>query len=136
MFLIECPFCGPRDETEFTYGGDATVKRPEGEATLDAWMDYVYMRDNPRGVHSEYWHHISGCRQWIKVERDTLTHEIFDVSLANASQKVSSPKVKSVKAKTPKAKTAKSVAPKAVAPKIKTPKIKSPKTNSKNESAA
>jgi len=25
----------------------------------------------------ELWHHISGCRQWFKVQRDTVTHEIF-----------------------------------------------------------
>ena len=36
-----------------------------------------------RGKHLELWQHISGCRQWIKVERDTLTHEIFKTFKAN-----------------------------------------------------
>ena len=27
--------------------------------------------------------HLSGCRQWIKVERDTATHEIFKTMTAN-----------------------------------------------------
>ena len=46
--------------------------------TLNAvWDNFVYMRKSPRGKHIELWHHISGCRQWFKVQRDTATHEIF-----------------------------------------------------------
>ena len=29
MMLIACPNCGPRDETEFHYGGQAHVAYPE-----------------------------------------------------------------------------------------------------------
>ena len=32
MLLIPCPWCGPRNQIEFTYGGDATVRRPAPEA--------------------------------------------------------------------------------------------------------
>lgn len=76
--LIPCPYCGPREHTEFTYGGDATVKRPAYGATapLETWIEHVYLRDNPRGPHRELWHHAAGCRSWIEVRRDTLTHEI------------------------------------------------------------
>jgi sarcosine oxidase subunit delta len=28
MLLIECPWCGPRDEIEFSYGGEAHRVRP------------------------------------------------------------------------------------------------------------
>ena len=34
------------------------------------------MRDNPMGWHIEWWHHSAGCRQWVKVVRNTLTHQI------------------------------------------------------------
>lgn len=80
MLLINCPHCGERAQTEFTYGGDATVERPSDPdaITLEAWNAYVYLRDNPRGPHTEFWHHTAGCRCWIKVRRDTLTHEILD----------------------------------------------------------
>ena len=87
MLLINCPWCGPRDETEFSYGGDATVVRPAmDEADPKVWLDYVFMRDNPRGAHREYWHHASGCRQWLVVERDTLTHEIGACRLAREAK--------------------------------------------------
>jgi heterotetrameric sarcosine oxidase delta subunit len=89
VLLIDCPWCGKRNHDEFTYLGDATVTRP-AEADPDdaklkteqAWMDYVYNRDNPRGDHWEYWQHVAGCRAWIKVHRNTLTHEIKQTVVA------------------------------------------------------
>ena len=83
MLRIECPWCGARNEDEFSYGGDATVQRPADDAPLDDWYDYVYTRDNPAGRHSEFWHHVNGCRAWLRVERDTVTHEIFSVEPAS-----------------------------------------------------
>lgn len=76
MHQINCPWCGKRDEAEFQYQGDASVTRPEADASTDDFFDYVYMRDNPKGWHIEWWHHVSGCRRWIKVVRNTITHEI------------------------------------------------------------
>ncbi len=76
MHRIDCPWCGVRDESEFQYQGDATVSRPEFTASEEAFFRYVYVRDNPRGWHTEWWHHVGGCRQWVKVVRNTLTHEI------------------------------------------------------------
>ena len=74
---IPCPHCGPRDVQEFAYGGDARPRRPDGLDTTEAAMfDYVYMRDNPRGSHDEFWYHASGCHAWLVVRRDTLTHSI------------------------------------------------------------
>ncbi|MBA3508191.1 MAG: sarcosine oxidase subunit delta, partial [Betaproteobacteria bacterium] len=69
--------CGPRNQLEFTYGGDATVKRPAPDADEAVWIDYVYLRDNPCGPHDELWLHGAGCRQWFKVRRDTRTHAIL-----------------------------------------------------------
>jgi len=65
-----------RDEAEFQYQGDATVTRPAPDADEEAFFRYVYIRDNPKGWHTEWWHHVGGCRQWVKVVRNTLTHEI------------------------------------------------------------
>jgi len=76
MLLIACPHCGPRDQTEFAYGGDASVERPAVEASLEVWVAYVYLRDNPAGLHEEYWQHVAGCRRWFRIRRDTVTHEI------------------------------------------------------------
>ncbi len=81
MFLIECPWCGPRDETEFAYGGEAHIDRPKAPDKLsdDAWADYLFMRKNPMGRHLERWVHTCGCRRWFNVERDTVSHAITAV---------------------------------------------------------
>jgi sarcosine oxidase subunit delta len=80
--LIPCPVCGPRDHVEFTYWGDATVVRPElADTDASHWAAYVYDRGNPRGPHSEYWHHVHGCRLWMLVARDTLTHDVQGAQL-------------------------------------------------------
>ncbi|MCA8932674.1 MAG: sarcosine oxidase subunit delta, partial [Rhodospirillaceae bacterium] len=46
MFLISCPNCGPRDQTEFACGGEAHIVRPAKPDELsDAeWADYLFMR--------------------------------------------------------------------------------------------
>lgn len=77
MMLIPCPCCGPRSQVEFTYGGDATLKRPPNDAAPAAWFDYVYLRDNPCGPHDELWLHGAGCRRWFKLRRDTGSHDIL-----------------------------------------------------------
>jgi sarcosine oxidase subunit delta len=40
------------------------------------------MRTNPAGPHSELWYHTAACRQVLKVERDTRTHEILSTAIA------------------------------------------------------
>lgn len=82
--LIPCPHCGNRDHSEFTYGGDANVKRPENSNNEDAWYEYVYARENPCDDHDELWHHTAGCRTWIVVTRHTRTHEISNVTITDA----------------------------------------------------
>ncbi len=82
---ITCPYCGTRNLEEFSYRGDATVKRPQSieETERDAWVDYVYLRDNPAGLHKELWHHSAGCHAWLELTRDTTTHEITAVEFAD-----------------------------------------------------
>jgi sarcosine oxidase subunit delta len=78
MFLITCPWCGPRAETEFVCGGEAHIARPPApDAVTDAeWADYLFGRTNPKGRQRERWVHRLGCRQWFNLERDTQTHQI------------------------------------------------------------
>ncbi|PWG64623.1 sarcosine oxidase subunit delta [Spiribacter halobius] len=78
MLLIECPWCGPRDESEFSYGGEAHIARPvEPDALSDEqWAEYLFARKNPKGWHREQWLHAHGCRRWFNVERHTVSYEI------------------------------------------------------------
>ena len=80
MLLVRCPWCGPRDEIEFRYGGQAGVPYPaDPDAASDReWGRYVFYRDNPRGPYAERWVHQAGCRRWFDVVRDTATHEFLE----------------------------------------------------------
>jgi len=78
MLLIACPFCGPRAQLEFVFGGQSEIVRPQPpEAVSDReWAEYLFYRDNPKGDHYERWCHRHGCGLWFNVLRDTLTHRI------------------------------------------------------------
>ena len=78
MLLIECPWCGPREETEFTYGGEAHIVRPPEpmEVSDEEWGQYLFFRKNLRGGHLEQWCHSSGCRRWFNMQRDTLSYGV------------------------------------------------------------
>lgn len=79
MLQIDCPYCGTRDEVEYSYGGEAHVTRPEPDVNDDAWSDYLFNRGNPKGIHYERWSHTFGCGQWFNIARSTITHEIHAV---------------------------------------------------------
>ena len=86
MLLIPCPWCGNRDEVEFRYGGEAHISRADPRVDDAAWADYLYMRDNPKGVLAERWVHLYGCRRWFHALRDTVTHRI------HATYKIGAPR--------------------------------------------
>jgi sarcosine oxidase subunit delta len=79
MMRIECPCCGTRDEQEFYFGGESHVSRPTLEADDLEWSDYLFNRENPKGIHFEQWLHRYGCGRWFNIARDTVTHEIYAV---------------------------------------------------------
>ena len=81
MQQFDCPFCGPRDQSEFTYGREVAPIPPLGAPPAD-WHRYVFERDNPCGAHAEWWHHNLGCRQWLVITRDTLTHAVIAIGPA------------------------------------------------------
>ena len=79
MLLINCPWCGERDMSEFTCRGEAHIARaPDPNELNDAqWGDYLFFRANPKGAHRERWVHTHGCRRWFVVARDTRSDKIF-----------------------------------------------------------
>ena len=81
MLNISCPFCGEREEVEFSCGGEAHIARPLAEnAITDAeFADYLFLRDNTKGVFLERWRHAAGCRRWFNMVRDTVSHEIIEI---------------------------------------------------------
>ena len=81
MLRITCPWCGPRAEIEFTYGGEGGIMRPldSDQMTDEQWGDYLFMRKNIKGIHHEQWRHSSGCGKWFNALRNTVSYR-FDAT--------------------------------------------------------
>ncbi len=79
MLLISCPYCGPRPETEFHYGGEAHNERPQDPDALsdEAWAEYLFMQANTKGWYYERWMHSAGCRRWFNALRNTVSNKIY-----------------------------------------------------------
>lgn len=81
MLLITCPWCGTRDQSEFAYGGEAHIPRPKDSETMsDAqWAEFVFMRNNPKGLFNERWMHAAGCGKWFNAVRNTANDRFLAV---------------------------------------------------------
>ncbi len=87
MLILHCPYCGvDADETELAPGGEAHLVRRGPEASEDAFHDYLFVRENPRGVHFERWRHAAGCGKWFHAARCTVTMEVFGTYPAQVTE--------------------------------------------------
>jgi sarcosine oxidase subunit delta len=75
MKILDCPFNGPRNISEFVCLGEVkSVPGPDAAAT--EWADFVFMERNPAGRVREWWLHLATNFVFI-VDRDTRTDEIL-----------------------------------------------------------
>jgi heterotetrameric sarcosine oxidase delta subunit len=76
MIRIPCPWCGPRNVSEFRHHGE-TTKRPDPTSTTESeWRRYLYFRKNSNGWVEESWYHSAGCRRFFRIRRNTTTNEM------------------------------------------------------------
>ena len=76
MKIMNCPLNGPRNISEFVYGGQVKTM-PEMSAVSDeAWANYVFYEQNDIGVVREWWLH-SPSSYWFIAERHNTTDEII-----------------------------------------------------------
>jgi sarcosine oxidase, subunit delta len=76
MILVPCPYCGPRNASEFRWGGEIKPRPDPNNTTKEQWHDYLYFRRNAAGWITETWYHQAGCGRYFRGERDTVTNEI------------------------------------------------------------
>ena len=87
MLTLRCPNCGVQcDETELHPGGEAHLTR-FGPGSEDADFEgYLFLRENPKGVHFERWRHAYGCGKWFHAARCTQTLEVFGTYSAQTTE--------------------------------------------------
>ena len=87
MLILNCPNCGPRNASEFRYGGEVNPRPPASQGLSDeAWAAYLYVRPNRLGVQSEWWYHRVGCGLWFLAERHTYTGQVTKTYLPPATE--------------------------------------------------
>ncbi len=87
MLILTCPYCGIEcDETELAPGGEAHLKRHGPGSSDEDFQDYLFQRENPRGVHFERWRHAFGCGKWFHAARHTVTLEVFGTYSAQVTE--------------------------------------------------
>ena len=75
MKIMSCPLNGPRNISEFSYGGEVTPMPNTKDCSAAEWADYIFMSDNTAGVVREWWCH-TATSYWFIAERNTITDEI------------------------------------------------------------
>ena len=87
MLILTCPCCGvAAEETELTAGGEAHLKRFGPGSSEQEFHDYLFERENPKGVHFERWRHSYGCGKWFHAARCTMTLEVFGTYPAQTTE--------------------------------------------------
>ena len=87
MLTLTCPYCGvAAEETELHAGGEAHLHRAGPDASDEAFESYMFLRENPKGVHFERWRHAHGCGKWFHAARDTVTMEVFGTYPAQVTE--------------------------------------------------
>jgi sarcosine oxidase subunit delta len=76
VILLPCPYCGPRNASEFRYVGEVSARPDPNATSVEEWRTFLYTRLNPASWTTETWFHRAGCRQHFVVERHTVTNEV------------------------------------------------------------
>ncbi|GGG82706.1 sarcosine oxidase subunit delta [Salipiger pallidus] len=78
MLILHCPCCGEdAAEIDLVPGGEAHLKREGPGSSDEALEDYLFTRDNPKGVVLERWRHAYGCGKWFLAARSSVTMEVY-----------------------------------------------------------
>lgn len=76
MKILTCPLNGPRNISEFTYGGEFKQMPDPASCSDIEWADYVFNSDNVAGIVREWWLH-NASSYWFLAERHTVTDQVI-----------------------------------------------------------
>ena len=76
MKIMNCPLNGPRNISEFVYGGQVKAMPDVRDVSDKDWARYVFYEENDTGIVTEWWLH-SPSSYWFIAERHNVTDEII-----------------------------------------------------------
>ncbi|MGI9299390.1 MAG: sarcosine oxidase subunit delta [Luminiphilus sp.] len=75
MKIMNCPLNGPRNISEFVYGGQVKAMPDPTQSSDNAWAEYVFYEKTEIGLVLEWWLH-SPSSYWFIAERHNGSDEI------------------------------------------------------------
>ncbi|MBR7888398.1 sarcosine oxidase subunit delta [Marinomonas sp. A79] len=76
MKIMNCPLNGPRNISEFVYGGEVKTMPNHQTCSDKEWAEYVFYSDNTIRIITEWWYH-AASGYWFIAERHTASDEIL-----------------------------------------------------------
>ena len=76
MKILTCPLNGPRNISEFTYGGELHAMPNPVNSNPREWAEYVFFHDNQAGVVTEWWCH-TATSYWFLAQRNTISDQVL-----------------------------------------------------------
>jgi sarcosine oxidase subunit delta len=83
MKIMTCPLNGPRNISEFVWGGDVKAMPDPASASDKEWAEYLFLEENVAGEVHEWWLH-APSNFWFIARRDTLTDTILETMTVDA----------------------------------------------------
>jgi sarcosine oxidase, subunit delta len=80
--ILKCPLNGPRNITEFVWGGEMKPMPDPATATDAEWTEYLFLEENLAGEITEWWLH-APTNYWF-IARNTITDEIIETMTYDA----------------------------------------------------
>jgi sarcosine oxidase, subunit delta len=75
MKIMHCPLNGPRNISEFVWGGEVRDEPDPARSSDAEWAEHVFLHDNQPKIVREWWLH-APTAYWFIAERNALTDEI------------------------------------------------------------
>jgi sarcosine oxidase subunit delta len=76
MKIMNCPLNGPRNISEFVWGGDVRMPVDPVASSDREWAEYLFLEDNIAGEVDEWWLH-APSNTWFIARRHTVSDEIL-----------------------------------------------------------
>lgn len=74
---MTCPVNGPRNISEFAWGGEVKPMPDPAAADDETWTSYLFLEDNTAGEIFEWWLHVP-TTTWFVARRNTLSDTIIE----------------------------------------------------------
>jgi sarcosine oxidase subunit delta len=75
--ILNCPLNGPRNITEFVWGGDVKPGVDPAIASDAQWTEYLFLESNVAGEIHEWWMH-APTNYWFIARRNTVTDTVLE----------------------------------------------------------